>query len=85
MKSKRRRHNKQTPFYAFSEDGKIYAANRKARRIAYAQKAVVKNPSPSAKETPVITEALPFDEVGITSGFAVTEGEENGNDNSSSI
>lgn len=62
MKSKRRRHNKQTPFYAITEDGKVYAANRKARRAAYSQNAIVK-----AESKPV------------------TQGEQNGNDNSSSV
>jgi hypothetical protein len=38
--SRRRRNNKQTPFYAFKE-GRVYAANRKARRIARSKKVVV--------------------------------------------
>jgi hypothetical protein len=84
MKSRRRRNNKQTPFYAFTEDGKVYAGNRKARRIAYSQKAIVKNQSPPT-QAPATVEALPFDGEGVTSGFSVPEEETDGNNNSSSI
>lgn len=38
---KRKRHNKQQAFYA-TRDGKVYAANRKARRAAISNKIVVK-------------------------------------------
>lgn len=37
---RKRRNSKQQPFYAF-RDGKVYAANRKARRTAQANKVVV--------------------------------------------
>jgi len=38
---RKRRNSKQSPFYAFN-DGKVYAANRKARRISAAKRVLVK-------------------------------------------
>lgn len=79
MKAKRRRHNKQTPFYAITEDGKVYAANRKARRTAYAQNAIV-------KETKVVNISEPVTFEGeATSGFAVTQEEQNADNNNSGV
>lgn len=80
MKARRRRNNKQTPFYAFTEDGKVYAGNRKAKRIARAQRALV----PPSSKTEVTVNPLTETETAF-SGFSVTQEETDGNDNSSSV